>query len=127
MEIYGWFCVPRKNTLKSSVTEKNLFQYLEEFNKNFINIKKMETSYLISVTINTNNYLVDYENYINFFLLLGKYNLASVGELYVLGDNKFNSALNKFKIVSLKNGRLILSEDYRISPLKPLILNSEEI
>lgn len=133
VEYYGWINL-RDSTYESDDKEMNivlskLYSYISKYKLNdtssLVNLHKVNGSYQLLVTGNTNHLSQDIIDIFNLYEFIAEIAKGSYGLLYIRNDES-EDAFNEFEVFVLARGKIKKEKDPFLSPCIPVIEDDEE-
>ncbi|MCX8583315.1 MULTISPECIES: Imm7 family immunity protein [unclassified Gilliamella] len=133
VEYYGWINL-RDSTYESDDKEMNivlskLYSYISQYKLNdtsgLVNLHKVNGSYQLLVTGNTNHLSQDIIDIFNLYEFIAEIAKGSYGLLYIRNDES-EDAFNEFEVFVLARGKIKKEKDPFLSPCIPVIEDDEE-
>lgn len=133
VEYYGWINL-RDSTYESDDKEMNivlskLYSYISKCKLNdtsgLVNLHKVNGSYQLLVTGNTNHLSQDVIDIFNLYEFIAEIAKGSYGLLYIRNDES-EDAFNEFEVFVLARGKIKKEKDPFLFPCIPVIEDDEE-
>lgn len=133
IEYYGWINL-RDSTYESDDKEMNivlskLYSYISKYKLNdtsgLVNLHKVNGSYQLLITGNTNHLSQDVIDIFNLYEFIAEIAKGSYGLLYIRNDES-EDAFNEFEVFVLAREKIKKEKDPFLSPCIPVIEDDEE-